>query len=172
MSKDETDATIVEVDKIESIPNSDYINGVEEIPTGGYYAVGTMYSPSILLENGQTLTKHPDLGPLSYGADYSYEDFPNISIGENIEDSSDAFIIKYNEDVSIAWASNEGSGYHEEYFDVAVTPDGGCVAVGIFYGNEMTFSNGQYIYNEYDYPMGILVKYSSTGEIEYVHEYS
>ena len=172
MSKDETDATIVEVDKIESIPNSDYINGVEEIPTGGYYAVGTMYSPSILLENGQTLTKHPDLGPLSYGADYSYEDFPNISIGENIEDSSDAFIIKYNEDGSIAWASNEGSGYHEEYFDVAVTPDGGCVAVGIFYGNEMTFSNGQYIYNEYDYPMGILVKYSSTGEIEYVHEYS
>ena len=143
MSKDETDAAIIEVDKIESIPNSDYINGVEEIPIGGYYAVGTMYSPSILLENGQTLIKHPDVSPHSYAADYSYEDLPNISVGRNIERFSDAFIIKYNEDGSIAWASNEGSEYHEEYFDVAVTPDGGCVAVGVFYGNEITFSNGK-----------------------------
>ena len=170
MSKDETDATIVEVDKIESIPNSDYINGVEEIPTGGYYAVGTMYSPSILLENGQTLTKHPDIELTSLDAS-SYTDIPNISYEGNIERYSDAFIIKYNEDGSIAWASNEGSSYIEEYYDVAVTPDGGCIAVGYFYGEEITFSNGHYIYNEYEEPIAILVKYSATGQIEYVLDY-
>ena len=61
----------------------------------------------------------------------------------------------------------------EEYLDVAVTPDGGCIAVGYFYGQEITFSNGHYIYNDYDYdePIAILVKYSAIGQIEYVLEY-
>ena len=120
--------------------NNDEFTGVAATSDGGCVAVGDFYSSSITV-GGYTLTN------------------TNSSNG-------DGMIIKYNTDGTVEWASSIRANKNKvaRFTGVTATEDGGCVAVGYFMGD--------FIVGDYSFPStgdyaGIIVKYSSEGEVKF-----
>ena len=122
---------------------TDAINSVTETSDGGYIVGGYFGSNNIDLENGESLDK-----PIA----------SNYPAG---------MVIKYNALGEIEWKQAVGGINSDFITSVTEMKDGSYIAVGYFQsssislGNEITFINK----GEKD---GIILKYSSVGEIEWV----
>ena len=124
--------------------NSDHIYSVATTSDGGYIAGGYFDGRTIQVGN-ETLINNS-----LYVQEY------------------DGLIIKYNSEGGVEWAKNIGGAYNDYIYSVASTSDGGAIAGGYFQstiqvGNETLISNGG--------TDGLIIKYSSTGEVEWVKSF-
>ena len=122
---------------------SDYIESVASTSDGGILVGGYFYSSTIKVGN-ETLTNN--------GFTYSY----------------DCLIIKYNSEGKVEWAKSFGGSGSDYIESVASTSDGGILVGGYFsssiqVGNEILISKGS--------DDGLIIKYSSQGEVEWAKSF-
>ena len=122
--------------------DSDYINSVSESRDGGYIVGGYFRSSSIDLGNGISLTN---------------------------KGSTDGMVIKYGSSGEVEWAKRIGGTYSDYIDSVAETTDGGYILRGYFHSSSIDLGNGVSLTNKgsISYPDGMVIKYSSTGEVEW-----
>jgi hypothetical protein len=94
-----------------------------------------------------------------YGVGFGFGDFEGLT-GKG---STDALIVKYNEEGEVVWKKNFGGMGSDLYHSVAQVPDG-IVAVGISAG--ISFGNGDWegVTNK-GYDDAIIVKYDHSGNV-------
>ena len=80
--------------------------------------------------------------------------------------SSDAIIIKYSSAGEVEWVSSVGGNSSECIYSVVATNDGGYIAGGYF--NSSSFQVGKYTVTNNGSADGIIIKYSNSGEVEWV----
>ena len=117
--------------------NYDYINSVAETRDGGVIAGGYFYSSSIQVE------------------DYTLTNSGN----------EDGMLIKYSATGEVEWARSVGGSNSDYIQSVATTEDGGYIAGGYFYSDEIQV--GEYTLTNSGGRDGMIIKYSSTGEVEW-----
>ena len=78
---------------------------------------------------------------------------------------SDGLIIKYNSQRQVEWATNVGGSSNDGINAIIETSDEGYIAVGYFYG---TIEIGGYTLTNQGYTAGIVIKYNTDGEVEWV----
>jgi len=79
----------------------------------------------------------------------------------------DGMIIKYSSEGEVEWATSFGGSSDERIYSVSSTRDGGCIVGGYF---RNSIQVGDYtLTNNGDYD-GMLIKYSSDGEVEWAKE--
>ncbi len=86
--------------------------------------------------------------------------------GSNGRSSSDAIIVKYNKDGTIAWSHNAGGSAHETYKSVIAVPDG-YVAIGD--SDSIDASEWENIGLSDGIPEAIIVKYNEDGTVAWGH---
>ena len=121
------------------------VNVVSETTDGGYIVGGTFES-SIDLENGMNL----------------------ISKG-----SRDGMIIKYSSNGDVEWAKGIGGSENDIITSLIETSDGEILVGGYFYSSNIDLGNGiSLIQNSNDryYADGMIIKCSSSGEVEWAQE--
>ena len=114
-------------------------NGVTATSDGDYVVVGDFYSQSITV-GGYTLT--------------------NAQLG-----STDGMIIKYTSNGEVEWATSVGGTNYDYLHGVTATLDGGYVAVGYF--NSPSITVGGYTLTSAGNNDGMIIKYTSNGEVEW-----
>ena len=77
----------------------------------------------------------------------------------------DVMIIKYNREGAVEWARSVGGRSSDYINSVASTSDGGYIAGGYFEGNSIQV--GDYILTSNGNTDGMIIKYSSSGELEW-----
>ena len=124
---------------------NDRISSVVETTDGGYAVGGYFYSSSIDIGNGVTLSNK--------SSRKSY---------------ADGMIIKYSEEGEVEWAQGIGGSDRDYINSVAETRDGGYAVGGYFRSSSIDLGNGVTLNNSStDYYDGMLIKYSSNGEVEW-----
>ena len=125
--------------KAEGIGGSseDSINSVARTSDGGYIAGGYFHSSSIQVGD-YTLTNNG---------------------------KKDGMIIKYNSEGKVEWARSVGGTSLDEITSVAETSDGGYLVGGYFQSNSIQV--GEYTLKKNGYTDGLIIKYSSKGEVEW-----
>ncbi len=119
--------------------SDDSIRSVAEASDGGYIVGGYFYSDSIQVGD--------------------------VTITNSNSGWPDGLIIKYSNSGEVEWAKSFGGSSYDQITSVASTSDGGAIAGGYFnidsiqVGNETLTNNGGYD--------GLIIKYSSTGEVEW-----
>ena len=124
--------------------NYDYINSIAETKDGGYIVGGYFKSATIDLGSGVTLTH-------SLGSSTDY----------------DGIVIKYSSMGDVEWAHVIGGDNDDSINTVAKTNDGGCLVGGYFESSSIVLENGKILNNEGSSD-GILLKYNSNGEIDWI----
>ena len=122
--------------------NREYIYSLAATENGGCIAGGCFNSSSIQL------------------GDY-------IITKSNANQFSDAFLVKYNVNGEVEWASSFGGNDYEYLQSIAVTEDGGYIVVGYFYSSSMQVGNYRLTRNGSGYD-AFLVKYNRNNEVEWV----
>ena len=148
-----------EVEWAKSIGGSspDYIYSVAATSDGGAIAGGSFRSSSIQVGK-ETLT--------------------NNSSSTNFDSGiySDSLIIKYSSCGEVEWAKSIGGSYADQINSVAATSDGGYMAGGSFRSssiqveNETLTNNSDIDYGSL-YSDGLIIKYSSLGEVEWAKSF-
>lgn len=92
----------------------------------------------------------------------SASDFYNVP-GENF---LDAGVIKLDANGNVLWKNSVGGTGSDEFKDIIATPDGGCLAVG-----RSESHDGDFPYKPLKAGYGIVVKYDSSGSIEWKKAY-
>ena len=90
-----------------------------------------------------------------------------ITVGENTLTGTGAqngMVIKYNKDGEVEWARTIGASSLNNIFSIAGTSDGGYVVGGYFWG---TITVGNYTLTSAGGNDGMVIKYSSSGEVEW-----
>jgi len=126
----------------ENSNNKNKLTEVIELSDGGYIAVGSFSSTTIDLENEVVL---------------------------NNNGSSDGMIIKYSNIGEVEWAKEVGGSSNEEIYSVVGTSDGGYVLGGCFASSTIDLGNGV-VLNNNGSSDGMIIKYSSSGEVEWAKE--
>ena len=121
--------------------NDDYIRSVASTADGGYIAGGDFLSSSVTI-GGETYT----------------------STGR-----VDGIIIKYSSTGEEEWVKTYGGSNNDRIYSITSTADGGYIAGGEFDSSSVTIGGETYTRKGYD--DGIIIKYSSTGEEEWVKTY-
>ncbi len=121
---------------------SDRINSITPTEDGGFIVGGYFESDSIDLGNGKTLTNNN----------------PNIA--------TEGMIIKYNSTGEVEWAKTIGGSKSDRINSITQTEDGGFIAGGYFQSSIIDLGNGKSLSNNGNSD-GIIIKYSSSGEIEW-----
>ena len=124
--------------------NYDYINSIAETKDGGYIVGGYFKSATIDLGSGVTLTH-------SLGSSTDY----------------DGIVIKYSSMGDVEWAHVIGGDNDDSINTVAKTNDGGCLVGGYFESSSIVLEDGKILNNEGSSD-GILLKYNSNGEIDWI----
>ena len=122
--------------------NAEEISSIIKTTDGGYLVGGSFKSSSIELENGQIISNH--------GSTNNY----------------DGMVIKYDENGECEWAKSVGGSDYDYIKSVAETKDGGIIAGGYF--NSSSITVGEKILTSKGSYDGLIIKYSSTGEVEWV----
>ena len=122
--------------------NSNRINSVATCKDGGYIAGGEFLSETIDLGDGISITNHKSAGTF------------------------DGILIKYSESGEIEWAKNPGNEENDYITSVASTNDGGYVAGGYFYSNNIDLGNEITVENNGSED-GIIIKYNANGDVEW-----
>ena len=122
---------------------SDYIYSAAESSDGGYIVGGYFYSSSIDLGNGIILTNKGNKG------------------------KEDGMVIKYDAEGEAEWAKGIGGISSDSINSVAVTRDGGYIVGGYFSSSNIDLGNGVSLANANSYADGMIIKYSSSGEVEW-----
>ena len=122
---------------------SDHITSVAATSDGGYIAGGYFDSEEIQVGN-KTITNNG---------------------GE------DGLIIKYNGEGEVEWAKSFGGSGYDEINSVTATKDGGYVAGGFFSGDEIQVGDISITNNGAFGKDGIVIKYSSSGEVEWAESF-
>ncbi|WAM33575.1 Ig-like domain-containing protein [Caldicellulosiruptor morganii] len=100
----------------------------------------------------------PDGGCIAVGFSASDdEDMLGLSKGD-----SDAIIVKYNKEGKLEWKKSFGGSNRDFFNEVAVTPDGGCIAVGYSESNDRDMAG----LSKGDID-AIIVKYNKEGKIKW-----
>lgn len=98
-------------------------------------------------------------------------DSSNLNLGNGITLSSngdiDGIIIKYNADKQIEWAKSYGGEKADWIYSIDKTSDGGYIATGDFTSKEIDIE-GKKFYNNTGNNDGIVIKYSSTGKVQWI----
>ena len=154
-----SDAMIIKVEKTElSKPiviqtqeiggtGDDRINSIAATTDGGYVAGGYFQSSSIDLGNNIILNNQ---GTISF---------------------TDGMVVKYSSSGEVEWAKEVGGEGYDEVLSVSATTDGGCIVGGHFLSDSIDLGNDISLRNKNNfYPDGMLIKYSSTGEVEWAKE--
>lgn len=123
-------------------PNDDTIKSVAVTTDGGYIVGGNFQSPSIMLDDGITLTN-------------------TTTYNQN-----DVMLIKYDGDGNIMWAKNIGGTGSDSIKTIAATIDGGFIVGGNFASTSITLENGIKLVNN-GYSDGMIIKYDCDGNIEW-----
>ena len=136
----------VEWAKVIGGTNYDEINSVAETKDGGCIVGGYFQSESIDLGNGITL----------------------VNSG-----SYDGMLIKYGSSGEVEWSKEIGGSYRDIINSVAKTSDGGYLVGGYFHSYSIDLGNGINLKNQSNstsYNDGMLIKYGSSGEVEWAQE--
>ena len=126
----------------------DRIQSVSETSDGGYIGRGYIYSKSIDLGNGVSLTNK------------------DSSTERNI----DGMLIKYDSTGNTEWAEVIGGTGSDYINSVVETRDGGYIVGGFFYSRTIDLGNGVSLINQSSsqyVPDGMVIKYNSEGKIEW-----
>ena len=126
--------------------SNDQITSVASTSDGGYIAGGQFQSKSIQVGE-YTLANN---GSTTY---------------------TDGMIIKYDDEGEVEWVKSIGESRDESISSVTSTSDGGIIAVGYFCSSsiqvgEYTLTNNGSTTSS-DYSDGMIIKYSSSGEVEW-----
>ena len=116
---------------------AEYISYVVETRDGGVIAGGYFYSSSIQV------------------GEYTLTNSGNY----------DGMIIKYNSKGEVEWARSVGGSDRDYIYSVVETSDGGYIVGGYFYSSSIQV--GEYTLTNSGSYDGMLIKYSSTGEVEW-----
>jgi len=138
----------VEWGKVIGGNSEDYIDSITETSDGGYVVVGYSYSTTIDLENGIILKN---------------SGYYLSRIG---------MIIKYDADGKVKWAKeigDENSNNKNKLTEVIELSDGGYIAVGSFSSTTIDLEN-EVVLNNNGSSDGMIIKYSSSGEVEWAKE--
>ena len=126
--------------------SGDQIQSVANTSDGGYIAGGYFQSSTIQLEGKDGLITLKNNGSTSY---------------------YDAMIIKYDKNRQIEWAKSFGESWNDQINSVAITSDGGYIAVGSFESSTIQVGNETLTNNYSGHSDGLIIKYSSSGEVEW-----
>ena len=136
--------------------------------TVGEYTLTNNSKPSYYYRDGMVI-KYNTLGEVEWARSIggSSSDYIN-SISETSDggiivggSTSSGNIIKYNSDGEVEWTGNTGSNIQS----VSETSDGGVLVGGYFQSKSITV--GDYTLKNNGYDDGMIIKYSSDGEIEW-----
>ena len=120
---------------------SEEIYSIAETEDGGYI-VGGYYNSSSMQVGDYTLSNNGD---------------------------SDAFLVKYNRNNEVEWASSLGGTSYDEIYSIAVTEDGGYIVGGRFYITSMQV--GDYTLTNKGSYDAYLVKYGRNNEVEWASSF-
>ena len=130
----------VECAKVIGGSSDDKINSVIAMSDGGYIVGGTFNSKSVDLGDGVVL---------------------------NNKGTYDGMIIKYTSEGKVEWAKEIGGSDQDGIESISETADGGCIVGGSFSSEIIDFENGVTLKNYGNYRDGMIIKYSSEGEVEW-----
>ena len=123
--------------------SNNLINSVAATSDGGAIAGGYFRSSSIQVGN-ETLTNNG---------------------------SNDGIIIKYSSAGEVEWAKSIGGSSDDYINSVATTSDGGIIAGGYFLSSTIQVGDETLTNNRSDYVDGLIIKYSSSGEVEWAKSF-
>ena len=81
----------------------------------------------------------------------------------------DAYLVKYNRNNEVEWASSFGGSASEEIYSIAATEDGGYIVGGYFYSSSMQV--GEYTLTNKGNDDTFLVKYNRNNEVEWASSF-
>ena len=126
------------------IENCNEIEGIVETSDGGIVAVGS-FNSNISLEKGINLSS---------------------------KGYYDGLIIKYDNNGELEWATSIGGSDNETIYSVIETEDGGIVVGGDFNSKSIELSTEISLTKNKETYSGMIIKYSSTGNIEWAKNVS
>ena len=110
-----------------------------------------------------------DEGDIIIGGDFTSK---TIQIGKYEianKSSSDGMIIKYTAEREVEWVTTIPGSWTDTIYSVSATNDGGVI-VGGYFGSGNSWKLGDYEFTSKGVDDGIVIKYSSEGEVEWVQQ--
>ena len=128
------------------------LGSVVKTQDGGYIVAGN-YKGSLIIPANETVA--------------------GVSITLTSNGVEDCLIIKYNSEGKVEYAKSIGEAKTDRFREVIKTKDGGYIAVGEFFSDTLTISAGETVagvaitLTKNGNNDGLIIKYDSTGKVEY-----